>query len=99
MASQRLKLVASAIRTCGEDNLLCVMLTGMGDDGATEMAQVAQGNGIVFAQEPTTCVVPSMPEALLKRVPHIPTGTPEHLAYLMTEVVRQSSRELHYGNH
>ncbi|WP_032482453.1 chemotaxis protein CheB, partial [Vibrio cholerae] len=93
------KLVASAIRTCGEDNLLCVMLTGMGDDGATEMAQVAQGNGIVFAQEPTTCVVPSMPEALLKRVPHIPTGTPEHLAYLMTEVVRQSSRELHYGNH
>ncbi|EOW9325610.1 TPA: chemotaxis protein CheB [Vibrio cholerae] len=93
------KLVASAIRTCGEDNLLCVMLTGMGDDGADEMAQVAQGNGIVFAQEPTTCVVPSMPEALLKRVPHIPTGTPEHLAYLMTEVVRQSSRELRYGNY
>lgn len=93
------KLVASAIRTCGEDNLLCVMLTGMGDDGANEMAQVAQGNGIVFAQEPTTCVVPSMPEALLKRVPHIPTGTPEHLAHLMTQVVRQSSRELRYGNY
>lgn len=93
------KLVASAIRTCGEDNLLCVMLTGMGDDGADEMAQVAQGNGIVFAQEPSTCVVPSMPEALLKRVPHIPTGTPEHLAQLMTQVVRQSNRELQYGNY
>lgn len=31
------KLVVSVICICGEDNLLCVMLMGMGDDGVIEM--------------------------------------------------------------
>ena len=91
------KMTASAIRCCGADNLLCVMMTGMGNDGAAEMAQVANEGGVVYIQAPDSCVVPSMPESVLKHTSGLQMGTPERLSSLMMQGVKQLAAEVAYG--
>lgn len=57
--------LSSAARVAGGD-LLAVMLTGMGDDGAEGARQVAAARGHVWAQDQATSVIYGMPAAVAK---------------------------------
>jgi chemotaxis response regulator CheB len=46
-----------------------VVLSGMGGDGADGLAAIARRGGRALCQAPSTAVVPSMPEAGLRRAP------------------------------
>ncbi|MBF9000391.1 chemotaxis protein CheB [Vibrio nitrifigilis] len=91
------KLVESAHRSLRADGLICVMMTGLGDDGAEEMAKVAQDRGIVLAQEPHSCVVDSMPKSLIKRCPSVTTAPPEELGRLLYHRAKSFPSEVSYG--
>lgn len=61
------RLVASARRYIDPRRLVCALLTGMGDDGATEMAAVKDGGGRTIAEAEETAVVWGMPGELARR--------------------------------
>jgi two-component system, chemotaxis family, protein-glutamate methylesterase/glutaminase len=61
------RLVASARRHCDARRMVCVLLTGMGDDGAAEMAAVKEGGGRTIAEAEETAVVWGMPGELARR--------------------------------
>jgi two-component system chemotaxis response regulator CheB len=46
--------------------LVGVVLTGMGFDGAEGLAHMKDIGGITIVQDPATCTIKSMPEAALK---------------------------------
>jgi two-component system chemotaxis response regulator CheB len=56
------QLFQSAARVLGE-NAIAVVLTGMGDDGAAGVRQVANRGGAVLVEAPETAVVSGMPLA------------------------------------
>ncbi|MFI9654744.1 chemotaxis response regulator protein-glutamate methylesterase [Guyparkeria sp. GHLCS8-2] len=56
---------SSAARVAGDD-LLAVVLTGMGDDGAEGARQVTAARGHVWAQDQATSVIYGMPAAVAK---------------------------------
>jgi two-component system chemotaxis response regulator CheB len=49
------------------NNSMAVLMTGMGDDGATGMGAVRSAGGITIAQSPDSCVVDSMPRSAIER--------------------------------
>jgi two-component system, chemotaxis family, protein-glutamate methylesterase/glutaminase len=49
------------------NNSIAVLMTGMGDDGATGMGAVRSAGGITIVQSPDTCVVDSMPRSAIER--------------------------------
>jgi two-component system chemotaxis response regulator CheB len=61
------RLVSSALENLPATNLLGVMLTGMGDDGAEAMAALRAGGGRTIAEAEETAVVWGMPGELVKR--------------------------------
>ncbi|MEU4420351.1 chemotaxis-specific protein-glutamate methyltransferase CheB [Actinoplanes sp. NPDC024001] len=61
------RLVGSARRYIDPQRLVCALLTGMGDDGATEMAAVKEGGGRTIAEAEETAVVWGMPGELARR--------------------------------
>ncbi|WP_433791673.1 chemotaxis-specific protein-glutamate methyltransferase CheB [Actinoplanes sp. CA-252034] len=61
------RLVASARRYVDPERLVCVLLTGMGDDGAAEMTAVKEGGGRTVAEAEETAVVWGMPGELARR--------------------------------
>ena len=61
------RMVASARRHIADERLVCALLTGMGDDGATEMAAVRAGGGRTIAEAEETAVVWGMPGELARR--------------------------------
>lgn len=61
------RLVASAHRHLNPERLLCVLLTGMGNDGAAEMAAVKSAGGRTIAESEETAVVWGMPGELATR--------------------------------
>nr|WP_296070906.1 chemotaxis-specific protein-glutamate methyltransferase CheB [uncultured Actinoplanes sp.] len=61
------RMVASARRHVDPHRLVCTLLTGMGDDGATEMAAVHQAGGRTIAEAEETAVVWGMPGELARR--------------------------------
>jgi len=46
---------------------VCVLMTGMGDDGAAGMGAMHAAGGFTIAQRPETCVVDSMPRSAIQR--------------------------------
>ncbi|WP_404814435.1 protein-glutamate methylesterase/protein-glutamine glutaminase [Clostridium algoriphilum] len=56
------KLFVSAIKVYGA-NLLSVILTGMGRDGAKGTAAIKDNGGITMAEHESTCVIYGMPKA------------------------------------
>jgi two-component system, chemotaxis family, protein-glutamate methylesterase/glutaminase len=58
-------LAESAITAFGKQ-VLAVMLTGMGNDGAKEFTRLHKAGGYTLAQDQTTCVVYGMPRALVE---------------------------------
>lgn len=58
-------LFKSAAECAGKD-LLAIILTGMGDDGARGMKQLHDGGARTLAQDEATCVVFGMPKEAIK---------------------------------
>jgi len=48
-------------------NAIAVLMTGMGDDGATGMGAVRAAGGLTIVQSPDSCVVDSMPRSAIER--------------------------------
>ncbi|WP_436527125.1 chemotaxis-specific protein-glutamate methyltransferase CheB [Actinoplanes sp. HUAS TT8] len=61
------RLVQSASRCADPQRLVCVLLTGMGDDGAAAMAAVRIAGGRTIAESQETAVVWGMPGELVRR--------------------------------
>jgi two-component system, chemotaxis family, protein-glutamate methylesterase/glutaminase len=59
-------LFRSAARYAGP-NAVGVILTGMGDDGASGMLEMKQAGAITIAQDEASCVVFGMPKEAIKR--------------------------------
>jgi two-component system, chemotaxis family, protein-glutamate methylesterase/glutaminase len=59
-------LFRSAARYAGQ-NAVGVIMTGMGDDGATGMLEMKQAGATTLAQDEKTCVVFGMPNEAIKR--------------------------------
>jgi two-component system chemotaxis response regulator CheB len=57
-------LFRSLARCYGPGVLACV-LTGMGGDGARGAREIVNAGGLILAQSPETCVVSSMPRAVI----------------------------------
>jgi two-component system chemotaxis response regulator CheB len=60
------RLVASARRYVSASALVGVLMTGMGNDGATEMAQLRAAGGRTIAESDETAVVWGMPGELVR---------------------------------
>jgi two-component system chemotaxis response regulator CheB len=61
------RLVASARRYVDPARMVCTLLTGMGDDGAAEMAAVHAEGGRTIAEAEETAVIWGMPGELTRR--------------------------------
>ena len=57
-----------------------ILLTGMGEDGATGIAHIKKLGGITVVQEPGTCAIRSMPLAALATGSVDYTLTPDAVA-------------------
>lgn len=57
-----------------------VVLSGMGSDGAEGLAEIVRSGGRALCQEPASAVVPSMPQAALRRNPGALAVPPQALA-------------------
>lgn len=57
-----------------------IVFSGMGDDGANGVEDIAEHNGIVWAQDIASCVVSSMPDHARKTGKVSFSATPEQLA-------------------
>ena len=55
----------SAARVYGE-NLLGIILTGTGRDGAYGAKKIKESGGTIFAEHESTCVIDSMPKAVIE---------------------------------
>ncbi|MDD6305967.1 MAG: chemotaxis-specific protein-glutamate methyltransferase CheB [Clostridiales bacterium] len=54
-----------SLRTCGYDQIVCVVLTGMGADGTNGILSLSKSKSVyVIAQNAETCVVYGMPKAI-----------------------------------
>lgn len=60
------RMVESANRACSPKRMVCVQLTGMGNDGAQEMASAKQRGALTIAESDETAVVFGMPKELIK---------------------------------
>jgi two-component system chemotaxis response regulator CheB len=60
------RMVSTAMDTVTADSLIGVLLTGMGDDGAAELAKLHRAGGYVFAENEESCVVYGMPRSLVE---------------------------------
>lgn len=60
------RMVESASRACSPKRMVCVQLTGMGNDGAKEMTTAKQRGALTIAESEETAVVFGMPKELIK---------------------------------
>ena len=60
------RLVRSVMKVVAPQRVIGVMLTGMGDDGAADMALLRRSGAHTVAEAESTCVVFGMPQALIK---------------------------------
>lgn len=59
-------LVESALKVFSAPQLVGVLLTGMGDDGACAMKEIHRGGGLTIAESEQSAVVYGMPRALIE---------------------------------
>ncbi|MDB5642763.1 MAG: chemotaxis-specific protein-glutamate methyltransferase CheB, partial [Hyphomicrobiales bacterium] len=60
------RLVESAVRHVAPEQLIGVLMTGMGDDGARSMQALREAGGHTIAEAEKTAVVWGMPGALVR---------------------------------
>jgi two-component system chemotaxis response regulator CheB len=61
------RMVTSAIQVVPADQLVGVLLTGMGSDGADAMTEMHNRGSLTIAQDEASCVVFGMPNELIRR--------------------------------
>ncbi len=59
-------MLAESARAAFGKNVLGVMLTGMGADGASEFVKLKKLGGHIIAQDQASCVVYGMPRSLVE---------------------------------
>lgn len=59
-------LMFNSLAEFGMDNVIAILLTGMGKDGAQGMKKIYQNGGYTIAQNEETCVVFGMPREAIK---------------------------------
>lgn len=84
-------LFASAARAYGS-GVLAVVLTGMGHDGLDGARDIVVAGGSAIVQDPTSCVVGSMPGAVADAGLASAIGTVEQLATVLEGRVRGARR-------
>ena len=55
------------LESCGGENVVGVLMTGMGDDGADGMVKIRKAGGITIAEDESTAVVFGMPREAIER--------------------------------
>jgi two-component system chemotaxis response regulator CheB len=83
----------SAVRSFG-GNVIGVVLTGMGSDGARGAGLIAAAGGDVLVQDPATAVVGGMPSAVLAAGYATEVAPLDMLAGRIARLARQPRREL-----
>lgn len=59
--------IESVLRAYGGRNVVGVLMTGMGDDGADAMVKIREGGGVTIAEDESTAIVFGMPRAAIER--------------------------------
>ncbi|MBI5041473.1 MAG: hypothetical protein HZB57_09860 [Gammaproteobacteria bacterium] len=75
--------VMEEVARCYGRNANAIVFSGMGEDGALGAAAISAAGGQVWAQDATSCVISSMPDATRRRGVVEFSGTPEELALRM----------------
>ena len=57
----------SVLDTYGGENVIGVLMTGMGDDGADAMVKIRRAGGLTIAEDESTAVVFGMPREAIER--------------------------------
>lgn len=57
----------SVLETYGGENVIGVLMTGMGDDGADAMVKIRRAGGITIAEDESTAIVFGMPREAIER--------------------------------
>ena len=78
---------SSAIDLFGRE-VIGVILTGMGDDGADAMARLHGLGGLTIAQSPDSAVIDSMPSAVIERGAARVVAAPPEIAARIAEAAR-----------
>lgn len=73
------------------EGVVAVLLSGMGEDGASGLAAVREVGGLTIAQAPGSCLVPGMPEAAIQRGAAVRTMPPAECAGLLASLRLPSS--------
>ncbi len=82
-------MVASALEVCDAEKIICVQLTGMGDDGAREMAQAFHQGARVIAESEDSAVVYGMPRALQELCPEATSLAADQIAQQLLDWVTE----------
>ncbi len=85
-------LLFSAATSAGA-NVLSIILTGMGEDGAKGAAALKQAGGVVLGQSAETCVVYGMPRAVCEKGIAAAMMTPEELADVLASAGKNALRK------
>src|SRR5690606_7778431 len=80
------QLTANVARTLRTPSGL-IVFSGMGDDGDLGGRLIKQRKGQVWAQSPESCIIASMPEAVIGSGCVDRTGTPRELALALAEFI------------
>lgn len=75
--------VMEEVARCYGRNAGAIVFSGMGEDGALGAVAISAAGGQVWAQDATSCVISSMPDAARRRGVVEFSGTPEELALRM----------------
>jgi two-component system chemotaxis response regulator CheB len=84
-------MVASAAAAVAPERLIAVMLTGMGDDGAAEMADLRRAGGRTIAESEETAVIFGMPKELIDRGGATRVAPAHRIAGVLTEWLARPS--------
>jgi two-component system chemotaxis response regulator CheB len=82
------RLVASAMESVMPSQLVAILMTGMGDDGAAAMSRLRQAGGHTIAESRESAIVWGMPGALVERGGAVETVPLDGIAGRLLKAVR-----------
>lgn len=71
-----------------------VVLTGLGKDATNGSLAISDSGGMIFAQEPSDCVAPSMPKSVIEKVNDVQSAPLEELAKKVSKHINKLSSKL-----
>jgi chemosensory pili system protein ChpB (putative protein-glutamate methylesterase) len=70
-----------------------IVFSGMGDDGAAGSLAIMQAGGTVWVQDPASCAIDSMPNAVRAVGASSGSGSPERLAQSIVSHLKQLAEQ------